>query len=324
MKIYYYLQLVILSAALTLTTGVKAADFNESEDLILRNEPGIPPEVFVFLEKTLQQIDSVQTRGGDLKNFLDLKNIVYLSDLRSVADIHDLPSMELRLSNGKSYEARWIDQEGNTKATLLFPANYEVIFGLRKDEIEHKVKDQIRRQGKTAQIKKLPDTEVVSHHDSPLFKYKEESILEIKEMTDNIFLVENEETGLLPVFDNNFKSASAINLLQGVIPEIEGYKLYINQDKYDSKEEYTVDLAQWLNFCNSLPAKIYCGLEEERDDGIKLLVILDVYPLGFRHMLSVILPPNFIDNKNSVLKGKLYTYIPAHNLGNLYYEKVSQ
>lgn len=308
---------------MALCQGLLAADVSEVATQNEINESGIPPEVFAFLEKTLVQIDSVQKAGRSVKGFLIDKKMSYPYEDYPVASIRELSSMELSLTNGKWYEARWMDDNGNLKALLEFPANYELIYGLRKDEIEQKVKDRIKRASKEwhPAVSDYEEEDIIEAAPN-LFKRKRENILEIKQMTDNVFLTQDNAGEFLPVFESNRKSESAINLLQGVIGDIQDYKLYIRQDKYDTKEEYTVDLSQWLNYCKSLPANVYCGLEEEREDGLKLLVILDVYPLGYRDMLSVIVPPDFVDKKNSVLKGKLYTYIPAHNVENMYYDLI--
>lgn len=312
---------LLLTAVLALLfkAGTAAASTQENSP---ETESGIPAEVFTFLEKIIFQIDSVQNVKGNLGEFLSLRNVRFYTDNFSVSNIKELPSMELSLNNGKWYEARWMDQEGNQKIYLEFPASYEVIYGLRKDQIERKIKEEIRRQPVDwASIDINPDDELIST-DSMLYKRKKEKILEIPAMTDNIYFSPDSIAGLKPVFDSRWKEQSATNLLQGVIPDLKNYKIYINQDRYNSKEEYTVDLAQWLNFCRSLPATVYCSLEEERDDGLKMLVLIDVYPLGYRHMLSVILQPDFVDNENSVLKGKLYTYIPAYNVSSMYYDLI--
>lgn len=281
----------------------------------------IPSEIFAFMERILNQIDSVQTVKGDVGFFLKDKNVFYRESEFPVKRLKELPSVDVSLTNGKWYEVRWYDDSNNVTVSLEFPANYELIYGLRKDEIEQKVKTDIRKQPKEW---KSTLTEFIEENiietDSSLYKRKIENILEIPEMTDNIFLVKNEDGEISPVFDSRWKHQSAVNLLQGVVNNIDGYKLYITQDKYDSKDEFTVDFAQWLNYCKNLPAVIYCGLEEERDDGLKMLLILDVYPLGYRHMLSVILPPDFVEKKTSVLKSKLYSYIPAHNVVDMFYD----
>lgn len=314
------MSMLLLTAVLALffKTGTAIASTEEKSPEL---ESGIPAEVFTFLEKIIFQIDSIQNINGNLGEFLSLRNVRFYTDNFSVSNITELPSMELSLNNGKWYEARWMDETGNQKIYLEFPASYEVIYGLRKDQIERKIREEISRQPVDwVSIDINPDDEFIS--DGILFKRKDEKILEIPAMTDNIYLTVDSIEGLQPVFNSQWKEQSAINLLQGAIPDLKNYKIYINQDRYNSKEEYTVDLAQWLNFCRSLPATVYCSLEEERDDGLKMLVLIDVYPLGYRHMLSVILQPDFVDNENSVLKGKLYTYIPAYNVSSMYYDLI--
>lgn len=318
---FLYLILIVTSA-LVLSSETKAEDSRQNTGIPVNSERGIPPEVFAFLEKIVFQIDSVRNVNGNLKEFLDLNQTTLIADNFSFKDINSLPAMELSLTNGKSYEAQWFDSDGNRKVYLSFPANYEVIYGQRKNKIENKIKGEIKSHSSDWNPIAVDADMELLNMGSGIFKRPNENILEINAMTDNIYLIPDSIGFMKPVFDNNFKEHSAINLLQGVIDDISEYKIYLKHDKYDSNEEFTVDLAQWLNFCRSLPAKVYCGLEEERDDGLKMLVLIDVYPLGFRHMLSVILPSDFIEKKNSILKGKLYTYIPSHNVRSMYYDLI--
>lgn len=62
----------------------------------------------------------------------------------------------------------------------------------------------------------------------------------------------------------------------------------------------------------------YVAVEEERKDGLKLLLIAQCRDLGFNHMLSIIVPWNFVDNRKSVLKAQLNAYIPTNNVKDLY------
>ena len=69
-------------------------------------------------------------------------------------------------------------------------------------------------------------------------------------------------------------------------------------------------------------ATVYLGVEEEREDGIKVLLLVHSHDLGFHHMLSIVLPWNLVEKPNAVLKAKLNAYIPTHNIMSIYQERL--
>jgi hypothetical protein len=110
--------------------------------------------------------------------------------------------------------------------------------------------------------------------------------------------------------------------MQGLIDGINDYRLYIEQSAYEFDVlKYTVSLSQWLNYCRDMRVSVYIGLEEEREDGLMILILAQSNDLGFKHMLSMILPWNFVEKRDAILKAKLYAYIPTHNVKTYYQER---
>jgi hypothetical protein len=121
-----------------------------------------------------------------------------------------------------------------------------------------------------------------------------------------------------PVFSSQYPDYSAANLYHGLIPDVD-YRIYIEQSVYGMKTiNYTLMLSQWLNYCSQLGMKIFFGIEEQREDGVLAIVIAQCKELGFNHLLSVVIPDKFVNDRNAVLKVRLTPYIPTHNVKDLY------
>ena len=98
--------------------------------------------------------------------------------------------------------------------------------------------------------------------------------------------------------------------------------LHVEQTLYGfQKQSFIVGLSSWLNYCKENHLTIYFGIEEERRDGLKALMIAHNQDLGYNHMLSIILPDDFVERKNAVLKVIANTYIRTDNVEELYDEK---
>jgi hypothetical protein len=68
----------------------------------------------------------------------------------------------------------------------------------------------------------------------------------------------------------------------------------------------------------------YFAVEEEREDGIKALFIAQSRDLGFNHVLSLVIPYDFVINKKCVIKATLNAYIPTQNVAELYKQYVEK
>ena len=148
------------------------------------------------------------------------------------------------------------------------------------------------------------------------------TIYEIGSISDATYYSCLDSPILQPIFDSNQKWYSSVNLMQGLIADIDDYQLYIEQSVYEFDTlKYTISLSQWLNYCRDMRASVYIGLEEEREDGLMILLLAQSNDLGFKHMLSMILPWNFVEKRNAILKAKLYAYIPTHNVKTYYQER---
>ena len=111
---------------------------------------------------------------------------------------------------------------------------------------------------------------------------------------------------------------SIANLFQGVIDSV-AYRICIEQSVYGMKSvSYSITLNQWLNYCATWGLKVFFAVEEQREDGVLSMVIAQSKELGFNHLLSVVVPDDFIHNSGAVLKARLTPYIPIHNVKDLY------
>ena len=219
------------------------------------------------------------------------------------------------------FNAVWRDSTGVVLLDMVFPASYELILGAPKNKIERTMEKQLKAMPLSFTPDSLEDMEVKMLADS-VFQSHPVTIYEIESISDATYYSRPDRTILQPIFDSNQKWYSSVNLMQGLITDIDDYQLYIEQSVYEFDIlKYTISLSQWLNYCRGMRASIYIGLEEEREDGLMILLLAQSNDLGFKHMLSMILPWNFVEKRNAILKAKLYAYIPTHNVKTYYQER---
>lgn len=213
----------------------------------------------------------------------------------------------------RHYELMW--EKGNQPfLNIVFPAQFDLIFGLRQDEAQQRLKDDI-----------VNAPHFVTSHPTPVgMKEKEKGIFVSQqshfelESLNNAKYYKKSGDDFIPVFDSSFKEYSAANLFQGLVP-VDSFQIYVNQTVYGMEtKSFNITLEQWLDYCTYLGLDIYFAVEEEREDGLLALVLVHSREFGFNHMLSVVVPDHFVDHAPTILKARLTSYIPTHNLKDLY------
>ena len=233
----------------------------------------------------------------------------------SLADIYNVnPTMSFSFSQvDRHYEVTWF-KDNKSFVTIVFPAQYDLLIGQSKTMAQRNLRSVIHSAPKTEATPM--DYTGIEQIEGKIWK-KESETMEIASLSNAMYF-QRKESDFVPVYDSAFKEYSAANLFHGLVANYDR-RIYIEQfDEHLKTTGYTITLGEWLNYCRDMNLRTFFAIEEVREDGVLALVIVRSRELCFNHMLSVVIPDNFIENPNAVLKAKLTSYIPTHNLSNLY------
>ncbi|MBR5747842.1 MAG: hypothetical protein IKY01_03535 [Prevotella sp.] len=261
-----------------------------------------------FNELPKQKRTTVSTKMADDKVYFRNGQ---LSDLSQIADTMPF-SINLSYPN---YEVEWKKQD-KPFITIVFPAQYDLLLGMQQEEAQQKFKETILASShcKDSVVMQMEKDMI----EDGIFVSKT-GYLELESFNDaTYYIYNNVDKAFSPYFNEAHLDYSAANLFHGLIPDAD-FQMYVEQSVYGLKTiNYTISLRQWLDYCVEWGMKVYCGIEEQREDGLLALVIAENQDLGFNHMLSVVIPDKFVSDKNSVLKVRMTPYIPTHNIKNLF------
>ena len=276
-----------------------------------------PSAVYDFLERYLYDI-SRRPRGYELtQRMADDKVSVIEGSLDNISKLSPEMPFSLTRHEDAGYDVCWTDTLGNTLLGLQFPIQFELLLGQTKAEIEKTMRQQLAScsdvaspQPLTSELETLSDgyfrTIPVSHY-------------YVESLNTATYYQKEKDGTMQPIYDKKQKWYSATNLFHGLISETSDYRFYIEQNLYGfNKQSYTISLNQWLNYCVVNKLTLYFAIEEEREDGLKALLIAQSHDLGFNHMLSIIIPDNFVEKRNVTLKATMNAYIPTDNVKDLY------
>lgn len=259
-----------------------------------------------FHDLSKQKQTTIETKMADDKVYFRKGKLSDLSQIR------DTMPFSINLLD-RYYEVNWIKTDGPF-VTIVFPAQYDLLLGLQKDEALKQFKDAILAVPQRTDSIVVPSE--LEYLSDSLFQTKGDT-LELASLSDALYYNKVREE-YYPVFDNDHLAYSAANLFHGLINDMD-YRMYVEQSVYGMTTiNYTISLSQWLNYCAEWGLKVFFAVEEEREDGILALVIAQSKELGYHHLLSVVIPDKFIGDQNAVLKVRMTPYIPIHNLKDLY------
>lgn len=270
-----------------------------------------------YLLELSQQSPSSATRlmKDDKVMFLDGS----LSDLSKICDTVPctigLQEMFFDGALRRYYEVAWKSAETNSPIlTVAFPAQYDLLLGLNKDEATLKFKDFIKA-AKPRKVSECEHLEMAALNDT-VFKCQGDTLI-LESLTDALYYAKS-GNNFVPIFNVNQLAFSTANLFHGVIVGRD-YRMHVEQSTYGMKTiEYDISLDKWLDYCSEWELKVYFAVEEEREDGLKALIIVQSKELGFNHLLSVIVPDRMPIDSGVVLKAQITPFIPIHNVKDLY------
>lgn len=280
---------------------------------------GHPQVVFDFVERYFLELDALVPANEMAQHLADDKVVLLKGRYSDLSKITIETPCAISYVDDKYYEVSWT-KDNNPILCIAFPAQYELLLGMQKNEIEKKLKSQIMRTRKWRYTSNANDS--LEKMGGNVYRTKPCANYYVESLNTARYFALSDEGDKYPIFSSADTWHSAANLFQGAIPDISGYRLFIQQNVYGFETmTYSIALTDWLGYCQQNETVVYFAIEEEREDGIKALLIAQSKKLGFNHMMSIILPSDFVDNPKTVLKATLNAYIPTQNIKNLYQQQ---
>lgn len=311
---YKFTYLFIIGLALLLCNKAQSQSLSLFDNKLKEERPSI---VYDFLERYLYQIDSLQQKGEPIFQKLRDDKVVFVEgELSNINQITQETGFIINETDDKFYQIFWIDSAEKVLLSIAFPMQYELLLGKDKIKIEKEFKDLLKTFNNYTPI--THSIEELIEEDG-YFTTTPTNNYYIETLNTTCYYKQVDSLNYKPIFDNDNTWYSIANLFHGVIDSIDNYKLYIKQNLYGYQEtQYIIPLKNWLAYCLYMDLDVYFAVEEERKDGLLGLLIAHSKQLGFNHMLSIIVPDDFIQNKEVILKATMNAYIPTENLKNLY------
>lgn len=269
-------------------------------------------DVYNFLERYMLELYCWKATTPLQQKLKDDKVVFTQGTIADIKKIKESSLVSIQRVENKYYEVTWVN-DGQSFLSIAFPIQFELLLGMPQVEIEQKMYEMITgapayEENSLPQMEQMTDS---LYRSVPSMHYELESVNTCS------YYYKHADGAYSLVLDTLNQNLSATNIFH-VLTSCAN-PIVVTQSLYGFKSrEYIITLQQWLRYCHEAELTIYTAIEEEYDDGYKVLLVAESTDMGYNHLLSVIVPKGFLQKPTALLKAKLNAFIPTHNVKNLY------
>ena len=290
----------------------------------IREAVGI--EIADFLERAMLESVLEENNGKlkpKLKEYnmkLEYNQIPYGSPLfRSLAaglnTVRDQSCFSLT-HDTLAYCANWLNED-NSSFTVRFPANYELILGKDKKELDDQLGLSLSHFSCAEEKPVKPVPERNDLEKGKGFLTLKGKFLFIKDMNSNTYFRESPTGEIQWLYDEHYPAETLANLFHHNDPRAENIRVRILHRKYGKESaEYMVSLSRLICFFEE-GFDTYIGFEQTGQPDLTAVIFFYNTKTNYLNMLRVKTNTDTLFYKGT-LKAELHSYIPEHNIKNLF------
>lgn len=276
-------------------------------------------DVYDFLERYFLELLTWKDKTTLAQKLKDEKVMFVTGSMESLRTVNETTPYSINRVENKYYEVSWTREDGSVMLSVAFPIQYELLLGMPQVEIANTMYDRIVGAPKCSEVL-IPDS--LQLLDGNVYQSVPLSFYQLEDVNNALYF-RSEKGKYSLLVDTTFINYSATNVLQQMSRCNNPVKM--EQSVYGFKTlSYTITLSQWINYCHSAGLSTYAAIEEEFDDALKILVVAESKDLGYNHLLSFVVPRNFIQQPSAEIKCKMSAFIPTHNVKNLYQQYIDK
>lgn len=267
-----------------------------------------------FVERYLLELELANPTERNLRMGIDKVNVVEGS-LENIAQLQQCDQFEISKLEMRQYHIVW-HRERRALLGLLFDMDYQLLAGCNAIELENNyLRDVVRTHQADDYVMEKPEAtnnDVYAIVDGG--SYLSPSI-----RGDRYYRLDS-VAEWMPVCSNVKPYWSAANTV--LFPVMLGdFQLRCTLDMYGYKDAtFQVGMDQWVSQTLQEGCKMYFGIKSRTPDAIRGTLFCPNMSGGYCHMMSVEIPIEMFDKGEGVVEGRLYAYVPLHNIDPGYFD----
>ena len=222
-------------------------------------------------------------------------------------------------SDSLGYKAGWKVSIGT--AALIFPKQYELIFGSDKAEMEKGLMEELARVEEKVSVWDTFNVKDLQPTSRKGYYFRRGSSYLIPELHTDTYYKQIDAENCVLLFDKELPGESIANLFQTGYYGDRRVAMKIKHHCYGNQvADFEVDVQNWVEYCRIQKCRIYFGPETLSDTEISGTVLVVNPDLGYNHILYFRCGTDIFDRKRPSMDVDLYTYVPTHNIKDLFYD----
>lgn len=209
-------------------------------------------------------------------------------------------------------------EEGKVVLSVKFPVRYELIAGYTQLEAENAFYPSVLMAALDRSVQPLPSD--IRRREEDSVWVGSEDYYAVEQMVSNAYYhVAGSDT--VAVCERRYLLESVYNLFNAAgCPSV---RLEVTQSLYGNKTQtFVCPLDRLLGYMRSQGCHVYTAVQDVRSRVIRGSAIAVNAELGYQHLMLFSLPNDWIEKPDEALvRIKLYTYIPIHNVASLFSDR---
>ena len=293
----------------------------------IKNQAFTKP-LYIFQERLFLEVflQGDETKARKLLNEYKVLWTDYSMILGAGKFFNSLESSLLLASHASEYIMKkdsltWMSswQNDSSNFVMRFPANFDLISGMDKKEVEIWLASQLQNYQCNDGMK---PSSVPGYLGELQQLNRSNYVLKGNEFFTKLI---NSNMYFQVLFDRNFPEESIVNLFNYPDQQrTKGLDLQIRQTAYGGESlSYKIKLFDFQCFIGD-DYETYTGIEKCTEEVVEFTVIYKSKRYNYCHMLYVQTTPQSLFDKTEPLNAVFYTFIPNQNIQNLYQEYVKK
>ena len=230
--------------------------------------------------------------------------------------INTLSSLSIT-TGGNEIDMFMRDRAGST-LHIYIPASRDLLFSYDKKEHEEIFINDLLNT-RTGYKQTLPESTDFTNTDNGLLVTGGECYM-IDSLRNDVFYTKDKKV----VFSSEYPEESMRNLMMGAVdPKDAGFYLDITPHTYNRDiKGFRTTMSRFMGFVQQQGFRFYTGDAGRNGDKCQCLLAMYHPVYNYLHILSVSFTPDQLGSgKESIIKADLSTFIPQHNIKNLFQDK---
>ena len=280
------------------------------DDMVRTNQS----TVYDFVERYTLTLEPMDDLDRNMRMGID-KFRFETGSLQDIHKIKNTDSLVVLMVENKGYHMAW-HRDGICFLSILFNMDYQMLVSSNAIELEQRYLRIVGHRDTMTQL--VPP--ILRADSNDIYAIEDNGSYLVDAIRATRYFERNSTGNWTLVLSPSQSHWSASNLM--LSPEYVGnYTLKCRLDMYGYKDSsFSISLNRWISETMREGCKMYFGLKSRSSKVIHGTVFCPNPTAGYCHMMSVDIPIEAIKKHSGSITGRLYVYIPLHNITDDYFD----